>query len=119
MTGFWENILAKKDEIKEVPTSHWLVDDYYDPDPKARDKTYGKKGAFLPDVEFDPMAFGMFPSQLESTDTGQLLARMGAKQVLEDAYKGQFKSADKSKISVILGFRYALKASAIASSVKS
>ena len=103
ITGFWANILAKQDEIKEVPTSHWLVDDYYDPDPNARDKTYGKKGAFLPDVEFDPMVFGMLPSQLESTDTGQLLAMMVAKQVLEDAYNGQFKSADKSKISVILG----------------
>ena len=103
VSGFWQNILDKKDQIKEVPTSHWLVDDYYDEDPKARDKTYGKRGGFLPDVSFDPMAFGMPPNALEATDTGQLLAMMVAKQVLDDAFKGQFSEADKSKISVILG----------------
>ena len=101
--GFWKNILDKEDQIKEVPESHWLVDDYYDEDPKARDKTYGKTGGFIPEVSFDPMAFGMPPNALETTDTGQLLAMMVAKQVLDDAYKGQFSEADKSKISVILG----------------
>jgi len=101
--GFWQNILDKEDQIKEVPTSHWLVDDFYDEDPKARDKTYGKTGGFLPDVSFDPMAFGMPPNALEATDTGQLLAMMVAKNVLDDAFKGQFSEADKSKISVILG----------------
>ena len=35
--GFWNDILAGKDRITDVPASHWLIDDYYDPDPKALD----------------------------------------------------------------------------------
>jgi len=46
--GFWRDILAGRDLITDVPASHWLIDDYYDPDPRARDKTYCKRGAFLP-----------------------------------------------------------------------
>ena len=51
-TGFWRNILSGADLITEVPPSHWLIEDYYDPDPKAEDKTYAKRGAFLPKVDF-------------------------------------------------------------------
>lgn len=101
--GFWQNILQEKDQIKDVPPTHWLIEDYYHKDPKAKDKTYGKRGAFLPDIGFDPMAFGLPPNVLESTDSAQLLSLFVAKQVLEDAYNGQFNQADKSRISVILG----------------
>ena len=31
-TGFWTDILAGKDLLKEIPESHWLIQDYYDPD---------------------------------------------------------------------------------------
>jgi acyl transferase domain-containing protein/NAD(P)-dependent dehydrogenase (short-subunit alcohol dehydrogenase family) len=103
VTGFWQNLLEGKDQIKEVPSSHWLIEDYYDENPQTRDKTYGKRGAFLPDVDFDPMAFGILPNALEATDSGQLLGLLVAKQVLDDAYRGQFNKVDKSKISVILG----------------
>ena len=30
-TGFWRDILAGRDLITEVPESHWLISDYYDP----------------------------------------------------------------------------------------
>ncbi|HXJ40773.1 MAG TPA: beta-ketoacyl synthase N-terminal-like domain-containing protein, partial [Bryobacteraceae bacterium] len=33
--GFWRTIVAGKDCIGEVPPSHWLIEDYYDPDPSA------------------------------------------------------------------------------------
>jgi acyl transferase domain-containing protein len=54
------------------------------------DKTYAKRGAFLPDVDFDPMAWGVPPNIVPATDTNQLLALIVAKQVLEDAARGQF-----------------------------
>ena len=41
-TGFWKNILNGADLVGEVPPSHWLIEDYYDPDPKAEDKTYAR-----------------------------------------------------------------------------
>jgi acyl transferase domain-containing protein len=73
-----------------VPASHWLIEDYYDPDPTVPDKTYAKRGAFLPDVDFDPMEWGVPPNIVPATDTNQLLALIVAKQVLEDAARGQF-----------------------------
>ena len=67
--GFWSDILAGRDLISDVPASHWLIDDYYDPDPRAPDKTYAKRGGFLPEVDFDAMAWGVPPSTIPATDT--------------------------------------------------
>jgi acyl transferase domain-containing protein len=101
--GFWRDILAGRDLVTDVPASHWLIDDYYDPDPRARDKTYCKRGAFLPPVDFDPLEWGVPPSILPSTDTTQLLALIVAQQVLEDACGGSFKDLPRDRVSVILG----------------
>jgi len=102
-TGFWTDILRGSDLMSDVPASHWLVEDYYDPDPSVPDKTYAKRGAFLPDVDFDPLAWGVPPSIVPATDTNQLLALVVARQVLDDASRGQFESMDRSRMSVILG----------------
>ncbi len=101
--GFWHNILAKRDLIQDIPAGHWLIDDYYDRDPKAPDKTYAKRGAFLPDVPFDAMGFGIPPSILPATDTSQLLALIVAKAVLDDVSGFHSDRIDTSRVSVILG----------------
>ncbi|WP_437578421.1 SDR family NAD(P)-dependent oxidoreductase [Sorangium sp. So ce887] len=101
--GFWRDILAGTDLITDVPSTHWLVEDYYDPDPSAPDKTYAKRGAFLRDVPFDPLEWGVPPSIVPATDTTQLLALIVAKRVLEDAAQGQFESMSRERMSVILG----------------
>ncbi|HNC94953.1 MAG TPA: beta-ketoacyl synthase N-terminal-like domain-containing protein, partial [Myxococcota bacterium] len=80
VAGYWQNILAGKDLLTDVPASHWLTSDYYDADPKAPDRTYAKRGAFLPTVAFDPLAYGIPPSLLPATDTSQLLALIVAQQ---------------------------------------
>ena len=102
-TGFWRDILAGKDLLTDVPPTHWLLEDFYDPDPTRPDKTYARRGAFLPDVDFDPMAWGVPPSIVPQTDTTQLLGLIVAKRVLEDACRGQFASMDRSRVSCILG----------------
>ena len=101
--GFWGDILKGKDLLTDVPESHWLIDDYYDPDPSAPDKTYAKRGGFLDTVDFDPMKFGMPPSIAPATDTAQMLGLIVAQRVLEDACGGQFADMDKEKCSIILG----------------
>jgi acyl transferase domain-containing protein len=102
-TGFWKDILAGTDLIRDVPASHWLVEDYYDPDPAAPDKTYARRGAFLDPIDFDALGWGVPPSTLPATDTSQLLALIVAQRVLEDALREQFESMDRSRVSVILG----------------
>ncbi|HTN91440.1 MAG TPA: beta-ketoacyl synthase N-terminal-like domain-containing protein, partial [Sorangium sp.] len=101
--GFWRDILAGTDLITDVPETHWLIEDYYDPDPSAPDKTYAKRGAFLKNVPFDPLEWGVPPSIVPATDTTQLLSLIVAKRVLEDAAQGQFESMDRERMSVILG----------------
>ena len=101
--GFWRDILAGRDLLTDVPETHWLPEDYFDPDPAAPDKTYARRGGFLADVDFDALHWGVPPSILEATDTSQLLALIVAEQVLRDAAGGQFETMDRSRISCILG----------------
>jgi acyl transferase domain-containing protein len=101
--GFWRDILAGRDLITDVPASHWLIEDYYDADPKAQDKTYARRGAFIQPTSFDPLSFGIPPNIVPATDTSQLLALIVAQKVLEDASRSQFAELDRERMSVILG----------------
>ena len=78
--GFWRDILAGQDLLTDVPSGHWLIDDYYDADPSAPDKTYARRGGFLDKVDFDALAWGVPPSTVPATDTSQLLALILAQQ---------------------------------------
>lgn len=100
---FWRLILSGRDCMQEVPRTHWLIEDYYDPDPKASVKTYANKGAFLRDVPFDPVAFGIPPNTLPSTDIAQLMALLLARAVLDDASGGQIAKLALERTSIILG----------------
>lgn len=103
---YWANIVSKVDCITEVPPSRWAVEDYYDPDPRARDKVYCKRGGFIPDVAFDPVAFGIPPSQLEVTDTSQLLGLVVARDLLADAGYGEEyggRPFNRERTGVVLG----------------
>jgi acyl transferase domain-containing protein/acyl carrier protein len=100
---FWRNIVEGKDLFSDVPATHWRLDDYYDPGLFTPDKMYARRGGFLPDIEFNPMDFGIPPNVVPATDTAQLLALLVAKQVLEDAAGGDFSHMDRERMSVILG----------------
>lgn len=82
---YWRNILHEVDCITDVPTTHFSIDDYYDADPKAADKTYSKRGGFIPHTEFNPLEFGLPPNILECTDVSQLLSLVIARDALADA----------------------------------
>jgi acyl transferase domain-containing protein/NAD(P)-dependent dehydrogenase (short-subunit alcohol dehydrogenase family) len=101
--GFWRDIVAGKDLITDVPASRWLIEDHYDPDPRAVDKTYCKRGAFLSPCSFDPLEFGVPPHAIPATDTCQLLSLVAAKRVLDDVARGQAAEIERERASVILG----------------
>jgi polyketide-type polyunsaturated fatty acid synthase PfaA len=104
---FWTNIVQSKDSITEVPDSRWAIADYYDADMHAPDKTYCKRGGFLPQIDFDPMEFGLPPNILEVTDVSQLLSLVAARDAFEDAGYGQnsakFTRELRDKTGVVLG----------------
>ncbi|MCB0556834.1 MAG: hypothetical protein KDD02_25030, partial [Phaeodactylibacter sp.] len=104
---FWTNIIQGKDSITDVPENRWLIEDYYDPDMMAPDKTYCKRGGFLPEIDFNPLEFGLPPNILEVTDASQLLGLVAARDALEDAGYGaesaKFTRELKDKTGVLLG----------------
>jgi acyl transferase domain-containing protein len=100
---YWDNIIRKVDCITDVPASRWSVEEYYDPDPKAPDKTYCKRGGFIPDVDFNPMEFGLPPNLLEVTDISQLLALLVAKSAIEDAGYNESRQFNRDRTGVVLG----------------
>lgn len=102
-TGFWRDIVGGVDAFSDVPATHWLPEDYYSADPGAPDKTYGRRGGFLSPQAFDPVAFGVPPNALASTDTSQLLALIAAQKVMEEARRESEGRLDPSRTSVILG----------------
>ena len=103
VSAFWANLKNGVDAITDIPSTHWNVQDFFDDDPKAPDRTYARRGGFLSPVAFDPLAFGIAPNDIEATDTTQLLGLMVAQQALEDAGYGEKGSFDRDRTSVILG----------------
>ncbi|MBF0300591.1 MAG: acyltransferase domain-containing protein [Oligoflexia bacterium] len=108
---FWHNILQGKNCITDIPKSRWNIDDYYDPDPTKADKTYGRKGGFIPDIDFDPVEFGLPPNILEVIDGSQLLSLYVARHALIDAGldKSRFSDHIRERTGVILGVSGATK----------
>ncbi|MFC9871877.1 beta-ketoacyl synthase N-terminal-like domain-containing protein, partial [Nocardia salmonicida] len=82
---FWQNVVDAADCMSDVPATHWNLDDYYDADPTAPDKTYCRRGGFVPEMPFSVTEFGLPPNQLEVTTVVQLLSLLVARDVLADA----------------------------------
>ncbi len=102
LEGYWRTVSGGRDAITEVPPTHWLIDDYYDPDPSVPDKTYCKRGGFIDPVPFDPVKFGLPPNALQTTDSAQILALIAAKQVLDKVTGGR-EDFDLERTDIILG----------------
>ena len=101
--GFFRDLIEGVDTISEVPDTHWRIDDYYDEDPTAPDKTYGRRGGFLSPQAFDPARFGIPPKALSSTDTVQLLALLVSDRVMADVEAATQSPVNRERTSVVLG----------------
>lgn len=101
--AFWKNVVDGADLVTEVPAHHWLLEDYYDPDPRRGGKTYARRGAFVSKMRFDPLEFGIPPSTLPSIDPVQILSLLAAKAVLEDCRSVTSAKVDRQNVGVILG----------------
>ncbi|MCA9979535.1 MAG: acyltransferase domain-containing protein [Anaerolineales bacterium] len=100
---YWQSIVDGKNSLKDVPADRWDTSAYYDPDPTTPDKTYCKRGGFLPEIDFDPMEFGLPPNILEVTDVSQMISLVVAKAALLDA--GYYNAAKevRERTGVVLG----------------
>ena len=102
MAAFWENILARRDCLREVPSDRFEAERWYDPDRAQRDKIYSKWGGFLEDVVFNPLKYGIPPKSLASIEPAQLLTLELVDQALRDAGLDK-QNPYRERTSVILG----------------
>ncbi|MBF0443829.1 MAG: erythronolide synthase, partial [Oligoflexales bacterium] len=85
---YWQNIISGRNAISEVPEERWNIQTYFDPDAESKaggEKSISKWGGFIPDIEIDPLAFGIPPKTMTAIDPMQILSLMVAKNALEDA----------------------------------
>ncbi|GAA2208064.1 hypothetical protein GCM10009850_035220 [Nonomuraea monospora] len=102
--AFWENLKAGRYSISDVPPGRWDPALYYDPDPKAPDKTYSRIGGWVRDFPWDPMGWRLAvpPAVAAQLDDGQKWAVSAARAALTDAgWPGW--AVDPERVAVIIG----------------
>ncbi|UCC31291.1 MAG: SDR family NAD(P)-dependent oxidoreductase, partial [Phycisphaerales bacterium] len=102
LNRYWENILHKVSAIAGIPSNRWDCGLYYDSDRRARDKVYSRWGAFLDEMPFDPVRYGMPPNSLPSVEPLHLLVLEAVRHALGDAGYSD-RPFDRDHTSVILG----------------
>ncbi len=81
----WENILARRRQFRRFPAGRLSLEDYFDPDPKAADRTYCPRAAVIDGFVFDWAARRIPQSTYAATDIAHWLALETALEALEDA----------------------------------
>ncbi|HTY25739.1 MAG TPA: SDR family NAD(P)-dependent oxidoreductase [Desulfomonilaceae bacterium] len=100
---FWEQIVTGRSGIREVPAQRWGNPDlYYDPDPKAPDKTYSRIGGFITEFQFDPLKYRIPPAVARKMDRTQQMAVACVADALADAALSPEKLKGR-KVGIILG----------------
>ncbi|HET8774522.1 MAG TPA: beta-ketoacyl synthase N-terminal-like domain-containing protein [Thermoanaerobaculia bacterium] len=81
----WQNLVAGRDCISEIPPDRWDWRDVYG-DPGQPNKTPVKWGGFIDGIdEFDPLFFNISPHEAELMDPQQRLLMMYVWKAIEDA----------------------------------
>jgi acyl transferase domain-containing protein len=101
---FWDNVKKGRYSVTEVDPERWDPKLYYDPDPKAPDKTYSKIGGWVRDYPWDPMKWRLAipPRVVDGMDGGQKWAVACTREALED-YGYPQRALDPDRTAVILG----------------
>ena len=84
--SFWENLKQGRYSVTEVRPDRWDPAHYYDPDPKAPDKTYSKIGGWVREWAWDPMRWRLPipPAVGDQMDRTQKWAVAAAREALAD-----------------------------------
>ncbi|MCX7609056.1 MAG: acyltransferase domain-containing protein, partial [Anaerolineales bacterium] len=104
VSTFWHNIRSARYSITEVPPERWDVNLYYDPDPRAPDKTYSKIGGWVRGFRFEPLKLGIpIPPKIQQDmDEAQQWAIVASYQALQD-YGYPRRPLNPERVAVILG----------------
>ena len=78
-------VLTGRRAFRRIPPARFELADYYDPNPDARDATYGTRAALLEGWRFDQAAFGVSGPDYLSADPSRWLALETAAAALASA----------------------------------
>ena len=102
--GVLDNITQGRYCITDVPKDRWDPDLYYDPDPRAPDKTYSRIGGWVREFPWDPMGWRLPlpPKVSDQMDDGQKWSVAAARAALTDAgWPGW--NVDPERVAVVIG----------------
>lgn len=103
---FWENLLANKNSIREIPSTRWNWQDHYS-ETVTPGKTVSKWGALIDNVDcFDASFFGISNEEALATDPQLRLLLEESYHAVEDAGIDMEKLAGSST-GVFIGYEYA------------
>lgn len=86
LDAFWDNLVAGRDSITEIPRERWDAEALYDPDKTRVDRTYTKWGGFVRGVEnFDAPLFSISPREAGTVDPQGRLFLESCWAALDDA----------------------------------
>ena len=103
--AFWENLKNGRYSITEVdPATHWDPALYYDPDPKAPDKTYSTIGGWVHDWDWSPLEWRLPipPKVSDAMDRTQKWSVIASREALID-YGYPDRPLDADRTAVVLG----------------
>ena len=80
----WNNSLAMKSGVSDIPVNRWDHNLYYDPNPGATEKTYCRVGAFL-DLDISRKELGISPQDFRTMAESTRLTMFLAHKALQSA----------------------------------
>lgn len=99
--AYWRNMLDARSCFSEIPRERWNHDLFYDPSPRAIDKTYARKVGLLDDVQsFAALHYGIAPLRATVMDPQHRLLLDAVRVAFEDA---GFASMAGSRTGVFVG----------------
>ncbi|MFH7029534.1 MAG: SDR family NAD(P)-dependent oxidoreductase [Heteroscytonema crispum UTEX LB 1556] len=99
----WENVLAKRQAFRRIPSERLSLEDYWSDDRNAVDSTYATEAALIEGYEFDRVRFRVAGNTFRSADFVHWLALDVATQALNDAGFFNNKGLPNERTGVLVG----------------
>jgi acyl transferase domain-containing protein/phosphopantetheinyl transferase len=101
--AYWENLLAGRSAISDVPAGRWDPNLSVDPDSSESDRVTSRRGGYLDEpITFDAAAHGIMPRTVEGGELEQFLVLDAARCALADAGLSEG-IGDGRRVEVVIG----------------